>query len=139
MDLGYQETQKYKCSQLPFVTSNIDYEFLFVTTPSYEIMAQLQTWGNSDDKTILGTKYLASKVLISVSVPEGSTYSLNTEEDIEGFIEATSLDFLCNVIFGWLALIAQDRLKKSGNYLTFLEQYTETKSGINLQKPSLPN
>jgi len=65
------------------------------------------------------TSRIAAKVLSYVKTPDGEMYGLDTIEAIEIFIDETSFDFVTNLLLGWLALKAVDRVAKEKKILPF--------------------
>jgi hypothetical protein len=121
MELGYKKIEEIASGQLPFVTSNIQLTFGFITSPAYWFMRDVAEWGAKcdaiDEKETIA---LAAHLIQYVNTPDGQSYELGSEDSIKAFVDSTSLDFLVTIIAGWLFMAGMARAehkKKHANYL----------------------
>jgi hypothetical protein len=112
MDLGYNKTEEISTGQLPFVTSNVNLVFGFITSPAYWFMRDVAAWGakcDAGDVDEAQTIALAAHLILYVNTPDGQSYELGSKDSIKTFIETTSLDFLVTIIAGWLFMAGMNR------------------------------
>ncbi len=110
MELGYNKVTEISTKELPFIDSSVPLTFGFVTSPSYQAIQNIRDWGQGvkagrapDAKD---TARLACDVLVYVETPDNNRYVLEDEAAIEALIDETSLDFLVNLLLGWLSIKA---------------------------------
>jgi hypothetical protein len=124
MKLGYKKIEEIASGQLPFVTSNIQLTFGFITSPAYWFMRDVAEWGAKCDAGEIDeaqTISLAAHLIKYVNTPDGESYELGDEESIKAFIDSTSLDFLVTIIAGWLFMAGMARAEHKKKQESFSE------------------
>jgi hypothetical protein len=124
MELGYKKIEEIASGQLPFVTSNIQLVFGFITSPAYWFMRDVGEWGRKCDAGDIDeaqTIELGAHLIKYVNTPDGKSYELGDEDSIKAFIDTTSLDFLVTIIAGWLFLAGMARAEHKKKQVSFSE------------------
>ncbi len=137
MDFGYKQTRILTTADLPGVYCEPPITFEVLNSPSFDFTKMLFVWASDDEQNESLLKQLAAKLIVSVTNSRGERYEMGTIENIEAFIEATSLDFLHTVVRSWTALIAQERIETKKKLPTSRNHYDSIKAKNSQAEPSL--